>query len=142
MIASPMLVREGHETCGCGHVAGLHDRYGCAAFLGAFPATERESRYCTCKTPRGAEIRTTEHGSGAIVATVTLRERNGSAIAVCESPPALELGGSAGEVLGAIKARLLGAMALHDRTASHRLRVIRRGPDRTEETIEVLSSLT
>ena len=135
-----MVVREGHEACGCGHAAGLHDRYGCAAFLGAFPATVRESRYCTCKTPRGAEIRTTEYGSGAIVATVTLRERNGSAIAVCESPPVLELGASAAEVLGAMKTRLLGAMGSSDRARSHRVRVIRRGRDRTEETIEVLSS--
>jgi len=126
--------------CGCGHAAGLHDRYGCAAFLGAFPATARENRYCGCRTPRGAEIRTTEHGSSAIVATVTLRERNGSAIAVCESPPALELGASATEVLGAIKARLLGAMRSSDRARSHRLRVIRRGSDGTEETIEALSS--
>ena len=135
-----MVVREGPETCGCGHAAGLHDRYGCAAFLGAFAPTARESRYCTCKTPRRAEIRTTEHGSGAIVATVTLRERNGSAIAVCESPPVLELGPSAAEVLGAMKTRLLDAMRSNDRALSPRLRVIRRGPDRTEETIELLSS--
>lgn len=133
-----MIVRSGHETCDCGHPAGLHDRYGCAAFLGAFPATARERRYCGCKAPQSAEMRTAQHGSGAIVATVTLRERNGSAIAVCESPPALELGGSAGEVLGAIKARLLGAMRSSDRAISHRLRVIRVGADRTEETIELL----
>ena len=74
------------------------------------------------------------------MATVTLRERNGSAIAVCESPQALELGASAGEVLGAMKARLLGAMGPSDRAASHRLRVIRLSRDRTEETIEILGS--
>lgn len=135
-----MVAREGEETCDCGHAAGLHDRYGCAAFLGAFAATAGETRYCTCKTPRGAEIRTTEHASGAIVATVTLRERNGSAIAVCESPPVLELGASAAGVLGAMKTRLLHAMRSSDRAAAHRVRVIRRADDRTEETIEALSS--
>ena len=131
-----MVLRTGHDVCDCGHAAGLHDLFGCAAFLGAFPATASERRYCGCKTPRGAEIRTAHLGD--IVATVTLRERNGSAIAVCESPPVLELGASADAVLGAMKARLLGALDSEDRPARRRLRVIRRRAGRTEESIELL----
>ncbi|HEX3464986.1 MAG TPA: hypothetical protein VHS78_13140 [Candidatus Elarobacter sp.] len=134
-----MLFRACDEICDCGHPSGLHDRNGCAAFLGAFPATASQRRYCRCKHPRHAEMRTSHHGHGAIVATVTLRERNGSAIAVCESPPVLELGGSADDVLRAIKVRLLDAIEPRERVVSHRLRVIRHGPDRSEESIEILN---
>lgn len=45
-----------------------------------------------------------------VVAVVRLRERNRSAIGVCESPPVLELGSSALEVLARIKARLQAAI--------------------------------
>jgi hypothetical protein len=131
-----MVLRTGHDVCGCGHAPGLHDRYGCAAFLGAFPATASEHRYCACKEPRHAEIRPARHGE--IVATVTLHERNGSAIAVCESPPALELGASAEAVLSSIKQKLIDAVGAGDRAATRRLRVIRRGEGRAVETIEPL----
>jgi hypothetical protein len=131
-----MVLRTGHDLCGCGHPSGLHDRYGCAAFLGAFPATAREHRYCGCKEPRQAEIRPARRGD--VVATVTLHERNGSAIAVCESPPALELGASAEAVLTSIKRKLVEAVGSGDRAIARRLRVIRRESGRAIETIEPL----
>jgi hypothetical protein len=131
-----MVLRTGHDLCGCGHPSGLHDRFGCAAFLGAFPATASEHAYCACKEPRQAEIRPARHGD--VVATVTLRERNGSAIAVCESPPVLELGASAEAVLSAIKRKLIDAAGTGDRAVTRRLRVIRREPGRAVETIEPL----
>jgi hypothetical protein len=131
-----MVLRSGYDFCGCGHPSGLHDRFGCAAFLGAFPTTVSEHRYCACKEPRSADIRPARYGD--IVATVTLRERNGSAIAVCESPPALELGASAEAVLSSIKRKLIDAVGPGDRAVHRRLRVIRRGPDRAVETIEPL----
>jgi hypothetical protein len=31
----------------------LHDAFGCAAFLGAFPETAREQRHCACRRPHG-----------------------------------------------------------------------------------------
>ncbi|HTD35489.1 MAG TPA: hypothetical protein VK665_17610 [Candidatus Elarobacter sp.] len=114
----------------------MHDRYGCAAFLGAFTATATEHRYCACKEPREAEIRPARLGE--IVATVTLRERNGSAIAVCESPPALELGASSEAVLSSIKRKLIDSVGTGDRAATRRLRVIRRQRGRAVETIEPL----
>ncbi len=34
--------------CMCGHERTLHDRHGCAAFLGAFASTAHLKRYCPC----------------------------------------------------------------------------------------------
>jgi hypothetical protein len=36
-------------VCGCGHELRLHDAFGCAAFLGAFPATRGDQHYCGCR---------------------------------------------------------------------------------------------
>ena len=46
-----------------------------------------------------------------IVAIVRVRERRGSAIGVCESPPLLELGRSADEVAEKLKHRLRAAIS-------------------------------
>jgi hypothetical protein len=51
---------------------------------------------------------TPQRDDGDVVAVVRVRERRGSAIGVCDVPPALELGASAEEVLERIKARLRG----------------------------------
>jgi hypothetical protein len=44
------------ETCDCGHGPGLHDRHGCAAYLGAFPETAEQHRYCRCRRPSGERV--------------------------------------------------------------------------------------
>ena len=101
-------VTDEHAPCDCGHQRALHDPYGCAAFLGSFAPTADIKRYCSCKRP-GAALLSVVHALVAqppVVAEVHVRERRGAAIGVCESPPALELGGCADEVLEAMKARL------------------------------------
>ncbi|MEA2721048.1 MAG: hypothetical protein QOJ39_2912 [Candidatus Eremiobacteraeota bacterium] len=40
--------------CDCGHEWSVHDAYGCCAFLGAYPETKGELRYCACKVPVGS----------------------------------------------------------------------------------------
>jgi hypothetical protein len=103
--------------CRCGHGAGLHDRYGCAAYLGSFPETASELAYCPCQVASaeplslGAEHRSADD---RVVATVRVRARGGSAIAVCEEPAALELGATAEQVLERIKDRLREAIAPGD----------------------------
>jgi hypothetical protein len=87
----------------CGHASGLHDRHGCAAFLGAFAETAGQQAYCACRRGRGADEAPIEPLE-TVVATVRVLERGGSAIAVCEDPPVLELGACADDVL----VRLLG----------------------------------
>jgi hypothetical protein len=49
---APMLTGPAPDPCECGHGGELHDRFGCAAFLGAFPATADERRYCACRRSR------------------------------------------------------------------------------------------
>jgi hypothetical protein len=101
------------EVCDCGHGAGLHDRHGCAAYLGAFAETASHQRYCTCRRSSGEALSLTgvpAYDARQLVGTVRIRERGGSAIAVCEDPPALELGSSVGEVLDRIKLRLRDAV--------------------------------
>jgi len=96
-------MHEEHASCDCGHHGGLHDPYGCAAFLGSFAPPADIKRYCRCKRSRAALLSVAQP---RIVAEVRVRERRGAAIGVCEFPPALELGGCADEVLEAMKARL------------------------------------
>jgi hypothetical protein len=101
------MERPSSVRCACGHGANLHDRHGCAAFLGAFPETVDERRYCGCAVPSLAPLALVEFDYGSsCVATVRIAARRGSAIAVCTFPAALELGASAEEVLGRLKARL------------------------------------
>ncbi len=101
------------HDCACGHESALHDTYGCAAFLGAFPSTAHVKRYCSCRRA-AAKQRTSIHEAALrpqVVAEIRLCERRGSAIGVCEFPPALELGASADGVLAAMKTRLLDVIA-------------------------------
>lgn len=132
-----MMLRTADQTCACGHPSGLHDRHGCAAFLGSFDATSHDQRYCSCKIAHPRDLRTVPAARGPIVATVTLRERRGSAIAVCDSPPVLELGPSGEAVLEAVKARLRAILGPPSR-ADERLRVIRGAPGMSEESLELL----
>lgn len=60
------------------------------------------------------------------VATVRLRERLGSAIGVCESPPLIELGSSAADVIVRMKKRLAQLISPVE-GAAQRLLVIRDG---------------
>ncbi|MEA2721372.1 MAG: hypothetical protein QOJ39_3236 [Candidatus Eremiobacteraeota bacterium] len=96
-------------TCACGHGPELHDLHGCAAFLGAFAETAGRLSYCSCKQVPAASGRPVP--LQAIVATVRVRERAGSAIGVCEAPPVLELGASAQDVLARVLVRLREAIA-------------------------------
>ena len=52
-----------------------------------------------------------------LVATVRLRERYGSAIGVCESPPLLEVGSSAAAVFERMRARLRQLIAPNENVA-------------------------
>jgi hypothetical protein len=38
--------------CACGHDGRLHDAFGCLAFLGGFPETRDQKRYCSCTSRR------------------------------------------------------------------------------------------
>jgi hypothetical protein len=101
------MLRPNPIRCACGHGASLHDRHGCAAFLGAFPETMHERRYCTCDVRSLVPFAVGEPAERTVfVARVRLATRRGSAIAVCEFPAALELGASPEDVLGRLKARL------------------------------------
>ena len=94
--------------CECGHSKALHDAYGCAAFLGGFPDTKDSKTYCPCRRPREdtGEQAAPSGRSEEVVAVVRVRERRGSAIGVCEFPPALELDASAERVVSRVKDRL------------------------------------
>ncbi|HTW84358.1 MAG TPA: hypothetical protein VMD91_09850 [Candidatus Sulfotelmatobacter sp.] len=39
---------DSRQPCACGHEADLHDAFGCAAYLGAFPETAESTRRCGC----------------------------------------------------------------------------------------------
>ena len=58
------------------------------------------------------------------VATIRLRERRGSAIGICESPPLIELGSSAKSVFERMKVRLQAMISASDASAQ-RILVIR-----------------
>jgi hypothetical protein len=128
------------STCGCGHEVALHDGNGCAAFLGAFVETAGVDRYCRCRTARNGTIRlpilAKPHGGDAIVASVRIRERPGSAIGVCESPPALELAPSADLVIARVKKRLRTAVQPSPDGAPQLVRFVRE--DAGETRIEAL----
>lgn len=97
-------------VCDCGHDVGLHDGHGCAAYLGAFPATAHRQEYCRCRHASPKPLSLGERfDERRVLGTIRVRERLGSAIAVCEDPPALELGGSAVDVLARVKSRLRAA---------------------------------
>jgi hypothetical protein len=97
------------RLCMCGHGRGLHDRHGCAAFLGAFPETAGQNTYCACRRPRGID-EPAPTPLETVVATVRVLQRSGSAIAVCETPPVLELGACADDVLERLLDRLREAI--------------------------------
>jgi hypothetical protein len=129
------------ELCDCGHGPGLHDRHGCAAYLGGFPETASFQRYCTCRRPSGEALSLAGlpvYDAQHFVGTVRVRERGGSAIAVCEDPPALELGSSAGEVIERIKLRLRDST--RPRTdAPGFVVVVRELPEAADISIEALA---
>lgn len=54
-----------------------------------------------------------------LVATVRLRERFGAAIGVCESPPLLEIGPSAADVISRLKERLLAHIVPSEGASQH-----------------------
>ncbi len=134
------------QECDCGHGFGLHDGFGCAAYLGAFPATANITGHCRCRqsrdqaiaipclnVPAGRTIASRRSDSDGVVAVVEVRERPGSAIGICESPPALEFGGTAGEVLSLLLRRLRSVIAPPADGSLQRVRVIRSGfPERIE----------
>jgi hypothetical protein len=102
------MVRPNPIRCACGHGANLHDRYGCAAFLGAFPETVNERRYCGCavRSLDPLVLDEPDDERASFVAAVRVMARRGSAIAVCAFPAAIELGASVEDVLGRLKVRL------------------------------------
>jgi hypothetical protein len=126
--------------CDCGHGPGLHDRHGCAAYLGAFPETASLKRYCRCRRPAGEALSLAgqlPYEERHLIGTVRVRERAGSAIAICEQPPALELGASAEEVLDRIKARLREALVPGVRPGF--LVVVREQRDAADISLEALA---
>jgi hypothetical protein len=128
----------GNVTCGCGHEALLHDAFGCAAFLGAYAATAGEQRYCACRAVREEAKALPELPSdarGNIVATVRVRERSGSAIAVCDVPAVLELGASAEQVVAQLKTRLRDAVGPSRTQTRQLVLVVRENFDARVETL-------
>ena len=124
----------------CGHERTLHDTSGCAAFLGGFAATQQIKRYCPCKA-RGSALLSVIRDivlQPSVVAEVRVRERPGAAIGVCESPPALELGVSAEDVVAAIKTRLLNAISPPTDGSSQAVRVVHERDRRADVRVEVL----
>jgi hypothetical protein len=130
------LLADTSSICDCGHERSLHDRYGCAAFLGAYPKTAQQKRYCLCRAARAHDEAPSPLLEDIVVATVRVRERRGTAIAVCEFPPALELGGSFKDVIDRMKARLLDVVSPSSRGAAQMVHVIRE--DAGEERFEKL----
>ncbi len=104
---------DGKTPCACGHDWSLHDARGCMAFLGGFAVTANQKRYCGCAKPTRTRFALPYQGGSLredVVAIVRVRQRSGTAIGVCEFPPALELGASAEQVLDRVKARLRDAV--------------------------------
>jgi hypothetical protein len=126
--------------CRCGHDWIFHDAHGCAAFLGGFAATAEQKRYCRCTQPSGARLgmpyETAWQAAEDVVAIVRVRQRPGTAIGVCEFPPALELGVSAEQVLAQVKSRLRAVVAEPGDGSQQWLLVLRE--DTAEMRVEAL----
>lgn len=134
------MIDRNETGCVCGHDGALHDEHGCAAFLGAFAATAHLKRYCPCKQRSAGLSLVAKHrpGPSAVVAEVQIRERRGSAIGVCEFPPALELAASGERVLEAMKRRLRSLIAPPADGSSQKLLVVEAGERATGAWIESL----
>jgi hypothetical protein len=133
------MIERHARVCDCSHPATLHDGHGCAAFLGAFAETAHLRRYCPCKRVlRAGVLEPLDVLPVDIVATVEVRERRGAAIAVCDMPPALELGPSADAVLGAVKAKLRAALPAFPDGARPRLRIVYGDTGRKKVFVEPL----
>jgi len=115
--------------CLCGHEVSVHDRHGCAAFLGAYPKTALRKHYCRCPIARRGTELTAAPLVDAVVATVRIRERRGAAIAVCEFPPALELGASRDDVESRVLRRLADVVSPSARGDAQLVHVIHEDVD-------------
>jgi hypothetical protein len=74
----------------------------------------------------------------AVVAEVQIRERRGSAIGVCEFPPALELAASGERVLEAIKRRLRSLISPPADGSAQKILVVEAGERATGMWVEPL----
>jgi hypothetical protein len=133
------MIDRNETQCPCGHDHSLHDGYGCIAFLGAFAPTAHLKRRCPCKqTANRLSLLAKNRPAPPVVAEVQIRERRGSAIGVCEFPPALELAASGERVLDAIKRRLRQLIAAPADGSPQGIRVVEAGDRESGVWIERL----